>query len=72
MLEVKAFLGEEHAGRIHLAAQPGYRSQLNADEQAWNELKSHPLANVCGKTLAKFKKKGATAAEKLRFSLELI
>ena len=51
-LEVKAFLSEEPAGRIHLAAQPGYRPELNADEPAWNWLKYHQLKNVCGKTLA--------------------
>lgn len=67
-LEVKAFLREENAGRIHLAAQPGYSPELNADEQVWNWLKYHQLKNVCCKT----KEKVQAAAEKLSSSQGLI
>lgn len=38
---VKDFLSSENAGHIHLAAQPGYSPELNADEQAWN----HPITH---------------------------
>ena len=64
--EVKDFLRDENAGHIHLAAQPGYSPELNADEQAWNWLKYHELKNVCCKTLAELKEKVREAAEKLK------
>lgn len=70
--EVKAFLSEENAGRIHLAAQPSYSPELNADEQAWNWLKYHQLKNVCCKTLAELREKVQAAAKKLRSSPHLI
>jgi len=63
---VKNFLSDENAGHIHLAAQPGYSPELNADEQAWNWLKYHELKNLCCKTLTELKEKVRKAAEKLK------
>ncbi len=70
--KVKAFLSEANAKRIHLAAQPSYRPELNADEPAWNGVKYQLLNNVCGKTLAERQEKVPAAAKKFRSSPHLI
>ena len=70
--EVKTFLSQENTGRIHLAAQPSYSPELNADEPAWNWLKYHQLKNVCCNTLAKLKKTVQASAEKLKSSPKIV
>ncbi|NJO15417.1 MAG: transposase [Thioploca sp.] len=70
--EVKAFLSQENTGRIHLAAQPSYSPELNADKLAWNWLKYHPLKNVGCKTWGDLKETVQAAAEKLKSSPKII
>src|SRR5262245_41847616 len=49
--EIKAFLAERVAKRLHLEQLPGYAPELNPDEGIWNLLKRVELKNVCCRDL---------------------
>ena len=43
---VKAWLAARRAGEVRIEPLPPYAPELNPDEEVWNELKHHDLANV--------------------------
>lgn len=63
--EVKDFLSNGGAKRLHLIRLPGYSPELNPDEGVWNWLKK-TLGNVCCKNLQELRYELRLAIQKLR------
>lgn len=64
--EVKEFLSQGGAKRLHLMRLPAYSPELNPDEGVWNWLK-RKLGNVCCATLAELRYELRLAIQKLRY-----
>jgi transposase len=64
--EVKQFLSEGGAKRLHLIRLPGYSPELNPDEGVWNWLK-RTLGNVCCRNLEELSYELRLAIQKLRY-----
>jgi transposase len=64
--EVKKFLSDGGAKRLHLIRLPGYSPELNPDEGVWNWLK-RKLGNVCCKDLKELRHELRLAIQKLRY-----
>ena len=70
--EVKAYLADGAAKRIHLERLPGYAPDLNPDEGAWSHLKCVELRNVCCLDLAHLYRQFTLAVTRLRRKIHLI
>jgi transposase len=57
---------DPQAQRLHLAKQPTYSPQLNADEQVWSQLKGKGLSNTCYQNVKELKPKIIEEMEKLK------
>ena len=57
---------DDQAKRLHLAKQPTYSPQLNADEQVWSRLKSVGLKNSCYENVKELKPKVIEEMEKMK------
>jgi len=57
---------DAEAKRLHLAKQPTYSPQLNADEQVWSQLKCVGLNNSCYQNVKELKPKVIEEMEKLQ------
>lgn len=65
--KTRQFLRSETAGkRLHLAKQPTYSPQLNADEQVWSQLKCIGLKNTCYQNVKELQPKVIEEMEKLK------
>ena len=64
--DVKAFLTEGTAKRIHLERLPGYAPELNPDEGVWHQLKDIELRNVCCLDFAHLHHQLGLAVQRLR------
>lgn len=58
--------------RLHLAKQPKYCPQLNADEQVWSHLKYRCLKNTCFRNRSELKPRIIDEMEKLKNNPSLI
>jgi transposase len=54
------------ARRLHLAKQPTYSPQLNADEQVWSQLKCIGLKNPCYQNVKELEPKVIEEMEKMK------
>ncbi len=71
--ETRRFLAtDKRAERLHLAKQPTYSPEVNADEQVWNQIKSVGLKNTCYKNIKELKSKIIKEFEKLKNKPKLI
>lgn len=71
--ETRRFLTiEERAKRLHLAKQPTYSPEVNADEQVWNQIKTVGLKNTCYENIKELKSKIIKEFEKLKSKPNLI
>jgi transposase len=71
--ETRLFLAtDKRAKRLHLAKQPTYSPEVNADEQVWNQIKNSGLKNSCYRTIKELKSKLIKEFEKLKNKPELI
>lgn len=70
--EIKAFLKQGAAKRLHLEQLPGYAPDLNPDEGIWNYLKRVELANVCCRDLDQLETELIRARERLRHKRDII
>jgi transposase len=64
--EVKAFLSEGAAKRLHLVALPGYAPDLNPTEALWSFLKQTELGNVSSADLIQLRHELQKALERVR------
>ncbi|MBD0375438.1 MAG: IS630 family transposase [Flavisolibacter sp.] len=70
--EFKTYLATKSKGELHLAMQPHYSPELNADEQVWSYLKNHKLKNTCNPTIKELNEKITTVRETLKQQPSLI
>ena len=70
--KVRTYLSTQKSKRLHLAKQPLYSPDLNADEQVWSYLKQHKLQNTCNQTAAVLHKKITQSMNALQQQPELI
>jgi transposase len=70
--EVKAFLAEGAAERLHLEMFPSYSPQLNPAEGIWSYLKRVELANLCCHDLIELRQELNAARERLRHKTDLL
>lgn len=71
--ETRRFLANnKQARRLHLAKQPTYSPEVNADEQVWNQIKNKGLKNVMCKNIKELKAKVVREFEKLKNKPNLI
>jgi transposase len=63
---------EDCPKRLHLAKQPTYSAEVNADEQVWNQIKTVGLKNSCYRNVKELKPKIIEEMEKLKNKPELI
>lgn len=70
--EIKAFLSDGAAKRIHLEQLPAYAPELNPDEGIWQYLKRVELRNVCCRDLAHLQIELRRAKERLRHKKRII
>lgn len=70
--EIKQFLAEGAAARLHLERLPAYAPELNPDEGIWNYLKGVELKNVCCLDLVDLQEKLSAAANNLSAKPEII
>ena len=70
--EIKAFLKQGAAKRLHLEQLPGYAPDLHPDEGIWNYLKRVELGNVCCADLEQLQRELIRARERLRHKKEII
>ena len=70
--EVKAYLKQGAAKRLHLEQLPGYAPELNADEGIWNYLKRVEMGNLCCRDLDHLSEELIRARERLRHKREII
>ena len=70
--EVKRFLSNGGAKRIHLERLPGYAPDLNPDEGIWHYLKSVELGNVCCHHLQELRLELRRAIARLRHKKKII
>jgi transposase len=64
--EVKAFLSEGAAKRLHLVPLPGYAPDLNPTEALWSFLKQKELGNVSSADLVRLRHELHKATERVR------
>jgi transposase len=64
--EVKDFLSEGAAERLHLIRLPAYSPELNPDEGVWQWVK-HQLGNVCCLDFAELRYELRLAIQRLRY-----
>ena len=69
--KVRTYLSTQKSKRLHLARQPLYSPDLNADEQVWSYLKQQ-LQNTCNQTAAVLHKKITQSMNALQQQPELI
>lgn len=71
--ETRRFLAtNRRAKRLHLAKQPTYAPEVNADEQVWNQIKVVGLKNTCYRNVKELQPKLIKEMEKLKNKPELI
>lgn len=70
--EVKTYLKQGAAKRLHLEQLPGYAPELNADEGIWNYLKRVEMGNLCCRDLDHLSEELIRARERLRHKREII
>lgn len=64
--EVRAFLAEGGAERIHLERLPAYAPDLNPDEGVWQQLKHVEMRNLCCADLADLRRQLRLATMRLQ------
>jgi transposase len=71
--KTRQFLSQDaEAKRVHLAKQPTYSPQLNADEQVWSQLKCVGLKNTCYQNVKELGSKVIEEMEKLKMDRQRI
>jgi transposase len=70
--EIKAFLKQGAAKRLHLEQLPGYAPDLNPDEGIWNYLKRVEMGNLCCRDLTHLQEELIRARERLRHKRHII
>lgn len=71
--KTREFLADQDiAERLHLAKQPTYSPEVNADEQVWYQVKTIGLKNTCYKNIRELKPKIIEEMEKLKNKPKLI
>ena len=70
--EVKAFLSEGGAERLHLEMFPGYSPDLNPQEGVWSYLKRVELGNVCCHDLSELGMELKKAIHRLRHKTDVL
>jgi transposase len=70
--EVKAFLAQGAACRIHLEQLPSYAPDLNPDEGIWHYLKDVEMKNLCCYTLDELRYELRKATARLRHKPDVI
>lgn len=70
--EVKRFLAEQPAGRVHIERLPPYAPELNPDEGIWGYLKRVELKNLCCMSLAELRVALRNAVRRLRRKADVI
>jgi transposase len=70
--EVKTFLSEGAAKRLHLERLPAYAPELNPAEGIWSYLKRVELANVCCHDLSELREELHRARERLRHKVDVL
>jgi transposase len=70
--EVKAFLSEGAAKRLHLEMFPGYSPDLNPQEGVWSYLKRVELKNLCCHDLSELKRELKKAIGRLRHKVNIL
>lgn len=70
--EVKAFLSEGGAERLHLEMFPGYSPDLNPQEGVWSYLKRVELKNVCCHDLPELRQELHKAIQRLRHKTDIL
>ena len=70
--EVKAFLSNGGARRVHLEPFPAYAPELNPDEGVWNYLKNVEMRNLCCKDLVDLRHELSLAIVRVRRKPEVI
>lgn len=70
--DVRTFLSDGAARRLHLEQLPSYAPDLNPDEGVWNYLKYVEMKNLCCKGLDHLKVELRRAKERLRHKVDII
>ena len=70
--EVKTFLTEGGAQRLHLEVFPGYSPDLNPQEGVWGYLKRVELGNVCCHDLSELTQELKKAIHRLRHKTDIL
>ena len=70
--EVKSFLSEGAAERLHLEMFPGYSPDLNPQEGVWSYLKRVELKNLCCHDLSELKRELKKAIQRLQHKAHLL
>jgi len=70
--EVKTFLFNGAAKRLHIEQLPAYAPELNPDEGIWNYLKNVELRNICCTNLKGLNYELLKAKERLRHKKDII
>ena len=70
--DVRTFLSDGAAQRLHLEQLPGYAPDLNPDEGVWNWLKNVEMKNLCCRSLDQLKTDLRRAKERLRHKTRII
>ena len=70
--DIKAFLANGAAKRLHLELFPGYAPELNPDEGIWNYLKRVELKNVACQDMAHLRGELRKAVARLRHKSNVI
>jgi transposase len=70
--EVKTFLSEGGAERLHLEQFPGYSPDLNPQEGVWSCLKRGKLGNVCCHDLPELSRELHKAFHRLRHKTDIL
>lgn len=70
--ELKAFLKQGAAKRLHLEQLPGYAPELNPEEGIWNDLKRVEMGNLCCRDLTHLHEELIRARERLRHKHHII
>ena len=70
--EVKKFLSEGGAKRLHLEMFPGYSPDLNPQEGVWSYLKRVELKNLCCHDLPELRQELHRAIQRLRHKTDIL